>query len=129
MYNTLRTFRSTITFPASGSGWATAKPWEAFAAGTIMFFHPEYDTQGHIMPIRGKHHWTDEGGIIPRDQLQMLSDFLRVPDVETFRERVQNISRSDYLWHTYADLQRRYYEAAFMYWRGGSRRIEEVLGL
>src|SRR5690606_5960135 len=78
MYNQLRQFRSTITFPASGSGWATAKPWEAFAAGTVMFFHPWYDDQGHILPIRGRPHWTDHAGLIAREDLQKLADFLRV---------------------------------------------------
>lgn len=39
----------TLTTPSSGSGWATTKPWEAFAAGTVCFFHPEYDTQNHIL--------------------------------------------------------------------------------
>lgn len=39
----------TLTTPSSGSGWATTKPWEAFAAGTVCFFHPAYDTQNHIL--------------------------------------------------------------------------------
>lgn len=43
--NTLCTF----TTPSSGSHWATAKPWEAFAGGTICFFHPDYDDQDHIL--------------------------------------------------------------------------------
>lgn len=44
----LSSVRSTLTTPSSGSGWATTKPWEAFAAGTVCFRHPEYDTQHHI---------------------------------------------------------------------------------
>jgi hypothetical protein len=43
--NTLCTF----TTPSSGSHWATAKPWEAFAGGTICLFHPDYDKQDHIL--------------------------------------------------------------------------------
>lgn len=39
----------TVTTPGSGAGWATAKPWECFRAGTICFFHPAYDTQNHIL--------------------------------------------------------------------------------
>jgi hypothetical protein len=46
---TLQSVRYTMTTPSSGSGWATTKPWEAFAAGTICFFHPKYDTQNHIL--------------------------------------------------------------------------------
>lgn len=45
---TLQRWQSTMTFPATGSGWATAKPWECFKAGTICFKHPGYDTQNHI---------------------------------------------------------------------------------
>lgn len=47
-YPLLRSVRSTFTTPSSGSGWATTKPWEAFAAGTACFRHPFYDTQDHI---------------------------------------------------------------------------------
>lgn len=43
--NTLCTF----TTPSSGSHWATAKPWEAFAGGTVCFFHPDYDVQDNIL--------------------------------------------------------------------------------
>jgi hypothetical protein len=45
----LHSVRSTFTAPASGTGWATAKPWEAFAAGTVCFFHPGYDVQDNIL--------------------------------------------------------------------------------
>lgn len=48
-YPRLHSVRCTFTTPASGTGWATAKPWEAFAAGTVCFFHPEYDTQNNIL--------------------------------------------------------------------------------
>lgn len=45
---TLRRWRATMTFPATGTGWATAKSWECFNAGCVCFKHPEYDSQGHI---------------------------------------------------------------------------------
>lgn len=48
-YPLLHSVRCTFTTPSSGSGWATAKPWEAFAAGTACFFHPAYDTQDNIL--------------------------------------------------------------------------------
>jgi hypothetical protein len=46
----LASTKSTFTTPASGSKWATAKPWECFAVGTVCFFHPLYDAQGNIIP-------------------------------------------------------------------------------
>ena len=48
-YPTLNDTLCTFTTPSSGSGWATAKPWEAFAGGTICFFHPDYDDQDNIL--------------------------------------------------------------------------------
>jgi hypothetical protein len=127
MYEVLRTFRCTITLPASGSGWATAKPWEAFAAGTVMFFHPWYDTQGHIMPIAGRPHWTDHADLIPREDLQKLSDFLRVSTPAEFFERVEAIEGFDDLWRKITQLQRNYFECAFMYWGGGARPVAEAI--
>jgi hypothetical protein len=47
-YPLLKSIKCTFTTPSSGSGWATTKPWEAFAAGTVCFRHPAYDTQDHI---------------------------------------------------------------------------------
>ncbi len=44
----MKRWRYTCAFPASGSGWATAKPWECFRAGCICFRHPAYDDQDHI---------------------------------------------------------------------------------
>lgn len=130
MYDTLRTFRSTFTMPASGSGWATAKPWEAFAAGTVMFFHPAYDDQGHIMPIEGRPHWTDAPGSYPqREELQQLSNFLRVKSPEDLRKRVEAVAQDNDLWRKATRLQRTYFEEAFKHWRGGARRIEEELNL
>lgn len=48
-YPMLNKTRCTFTTPSSGSGWATAKPWEAFAGGTVCLFHPDYDTQDNIL--------------------------------------------------------------------------------
>lgn len=48
-YPKLHSVRCTFTTPSSGSGWATAKPWEAFAGGTVCFFHPAYDDQDNIL--------------------------------------------------------------------------------
>jgi len=85
-YPRLHSVRCTLTTPSSGSGWATAKPWEAFAAGTVCFFHPEYDTQDNIL----------------KDAPDGLRDWLRV---RTFRElsfRIAHLStpsgRADWEW-------------------------------
>lgn len=48
-FKKIQSARCTLTTPPSGSGWATAKPWESFAAGVVCFFHPDYDTQDNIL--------------------------------------------------------------------------------
>ena len=91
--------RTTFTTPSSGSQWATTKPWEAFANGVVCFFHPWYDTQGHIVPTlkqveaKDKSQWTD---------LDYLGRYLRVPDAEQLKKRVEhlntNAGRKDWEW-------------------------------
>lgn len=85
-YPALHSVRTTFTTPSSGSGWATAKPWEAFAAGTVCFFHPEYDTQDNIL------------GDAPGE----LRNWLRVPNAATLQQRIKHLSsqagRDDWYW-------------------------------
>jgi hypothetical protein len=85
-YPALHSVRCTFTTPSSGSGWATAKPWEAFAAGTVCFFHPKYDTQNNIL----------------KDAQPALNEWLRVKDYRTLKMRVQHLSseagRADWEW-------------------------------
>jgi hypothetical protein len=45
---TVASWVATVALPASAGGWATAKPWEAFAAGTVCLAHPAYDDQDHV---------------------------------------------------------------------------------
>lgn len=92
----LQTTRCTLTTPASGSGWATAKPWESFAAGTICFFHPAYDDQDNIL------------GDAPTE----LRQFLRVATPEIMRERIAQLSRREPLWRHYVQLQREHLQKA-----------------
>jgi hypothetical protein len=84
-YTRLHSVRCTLTTPSSGSGWATAKPWEAFAGGTVCFFHPAYDTQDNIL------------GDAPE-----LRDWLRVRDPAELAFRVDHLNsqsgRSDWEW-------------------------------
>lgn len=88
-------WRSTFTTPASGTGWATAKPWECFAAGTVCFFHPKYDTQGWVIPTLEQ---VKKGGV--DEDTAALARWLRVETPEQLQKRVQHLAKSDtdYAW-------------------------------
>lgn len=98
-YPLIRSVRTTLTTPSSGSGWATTKPWQAFAVGTACFFHPEYDTQGHIVPTaeqvnaKPRSEWTE---------LDYLGRYLRVGSPEELQSRVKHLNseggRKDWEW-------------------------------
>ena len=94
----LHSVRTTLTTPSSGSGWATAKPWEAFAAGTVCFFHPAYDTQNHILG----------------DADAWLQDWLRVPTATELWKRVERLNSPDgyYEWRKIVQLQREHFDRA-----------------
>ena len=109
---TLQQARCTFTTPASGSGWATAKPWESFAAGVVCFFHPDYDDQDHIL------------GDAPRQ----LRDFLRVSTPAELQRRVDMVSRDKETWLWAIDHQRVHFEKA-VYEKHYLYMIEERLGL
>lgn len=72
----LQSVRCTFTMPGSGSGWATVKPWEAFATGTVCFMHPAYDTQNHVL----------DGAP------EKLKEWLRVKSPEVLAGRVSYLS-------------------------------------
>jgi hypothetical protein len=82
----LNATRTTFTTPSSGSGWATTKPWEAFAAGTVCFFHPDYDVQDNILG----------------DADESLRAWLRVKTPADLKERVRHLNtlqgRADWEW-------------------------------
>lgn len=90
--NTLKRWLATVTLPASSTGWATAKPWECFAAGTICFKHSRYDDQNHIY---GQHMPTE------------LRDFLTPWGPKDFEDRVNSL-RDERTWLKYASLQLEY---------------------
>jgi hypothetical protein len=92
----LQSVHSTFTTPASGSGWATAKPWEAFAAGTVCFFHPLYDDQDNILG----------------DAPQTLRDFLRVKTPAELARRVRMVHEDILTWKWAVVLQRQHFEKA-----------------
>lgn len=83
VYDTMSRWRCTLTTPASSSGWATSKPWEAFASDTVCFFHPGYDTQDHIL-----------------GENDDLKSWLRVDSPEQLERRVRHLDTapSDWAW-------------------------------
>lgn len=91
IFNLMQTTKCTFTTPSSGSGWATAKPWESFATGIICFFHPLYDTQDHILYPHGAS---------PSDEMRALHKWLRVKDPADLARKVKAVttSRSTYEW-------------------------------
>lgn len=97
-YPLIRSVRSTFTTPSSGSGWATTKPWQAFAVGTVCFFHPKYDTQSNIL----------------NDAPPEMKEWLRVKDPEDLRKRVEYLNsdagRDAWMWLVRA--QRAHYDKA-----------------
>lgn len=95
-YPKLHSVKCTLTTPSSGSGFATTKPWEAFAAGTVCFFHPSYDDQNHILA----------------DAPDDLRDWLRVTSPEDFRERLTTVSSNETLWRWLIRAQRRHFDDA-----------------
>lgn len=92
----LQSVRSTFTTPASGSGWATAKPWEAFAAGVVCFFHPAYDDQNNILA----------------DAPQELQDFLRVKTPKELASRVSVVNQDADTFGWVIQLQREHFDRA-----------------
>ena len=123
LYETLKTFRTTFTTPASGSEWATSKAWECFANGSICFFHPKYDGQGNILP----RTIAAQSRVSP--EIEELAKFLLVHSPQQLVERVNAVCKDDGLWQKYAMLQRNYFRESWVKWRGGALEVEKRLGL
>lgn len=123
-YDRLRSVRCTLTTPSSGSGWATTKPWQAFAVGTVCFFHPEYDTQGHIVPTLAQV----ESGQVDDPELAHLARWLRVRDPNELEKRVKHLNEDRTAWLWLVNRQRRRYDVACRELLH-VRLIEERLGL
>ena len=111
-YPKLHSVLATLTTPSSGSGWATAKPWEAFAAGTVCFFHPEYDTQDNILG----------------DAPAWLRQWLRVKTPRELALRIGALHADPQTWLTIVRAQRQHFDAALQEKRY-LRVIEERIGL
>ena len=96
IWDKLRSVRATLTTPASGSGWATAKPWEAFAVGTVCFFHPDYDDEGFILA----------------DAPSELRQWLRVESATDLAARVAAVNSDENLWRWLVTMQRDHFDHA-----------------
>lgn len=123
-YDKLRSVRCTFTTPSSGSGWATTKPWQAFAVGTVCFFHPDYDTQGHIIPTLDQ---VDRGEVADGD-LPHLARWLRVRDPNELEKRVKYLNEDESAWLWLVAAQRALYDQRCAELRH-VRMIEERLGI
>lgn len=123
-YPTLRSVKSTFTTPSSGSGWATTKPWEAFGAGTVCFFHPNYDDQGHIIPTLEQV----KRGEVESETMKQLALWLRVETPEQLTKRIDAVHTSEEAYRWLASTQRKYYDWA-CHTRTHLRLMEARLGL
>ena len=112
MQTTLQRWKCTLTTPASGSGWATAKPWEAFRNRTVCFFHPHYDTQNHVL----------DGA--PDD----LRRWLRVDSPEMLRDRVRFMGEAEGAWRWITAMQYEHYVKRYADTQGGVAEINRRLG-
>ena len=117
--------KSTFTMPTSGSGWPTPKPHEMFRLGTICFFHPAYDVQGHVVPTHEQLRagaWADDPSAVA------LAGWLRPSTPEELRTRVEAVasSRETYEWlrDEQLRLEQRYIDEDLAF-----RSIEARLGL
>lgn len=110
LWKKLQTFSCTLTTPASGSGWATAKPWECFAAGVVCFFHPRYDDQGHIIPTLKQLKQTPDKW---SDEFKQFTRWLRLEKPEDLVTRVRHINDNPDAWRWIVQKQRMLYEWAY----------------
>lgn len=112
-YDKIRSVRCTFTTPSSGSGWATTKPWQAFAVGTVCFFHPDYDTQGHIIPtlqqVNSDAYWAKVGD---DPDLRNLARWLRVTSPNDLEKRVKHLNENRDAWLWLVTQQRKLYDHA-----------------
>lgn len=104
IWDKVRTVRSTFTTPSSGSGWATTKPWESFGVGTVCFFHPKYDDQGHVIPT------LKQAKDLPDGELKELTKWLRVENPEQLRKRVEAVNSDQAAWLWLVQAQRRHFD-------------------
>lgn len=114
----MHTARSTLAVPIRlDMSWATPKAWEMFAAGTVCFFHPKYDDQGHILPTLEQCRDLAEDS-----ELRRLAQWLRVRTPEELRERVDRMNRDRDGWLAVVQRQRLLFEK----FSGEQRCVREI---
>lgn len=109
-YPMLNQTRCTFTTPSSGSHWATAKPWEAFAGGTVCFFHPDYDKQDNIL----------------KDADPILKSWLRVDTPRQLKGRIAAVNENPATFQWLITKQREHFDRA-MTEKRYLRTIEEMI--
>lgn len=106
VHTTLQRWRCTVTFPATASGWSTAKPWECFRAGTVCFRHPDYDSQNHIY------------GRMDKD----LSKFLTLTTPSSLKNRLEEM-KFDSHWRQIVEAQHAFFLKSVDEMNGGARDV------
>lgn len=110
---------TTLTLPASGSGWATSKPWEMFYAGVVCFFHPAYDDQGHVVALSSQ--------MSDNETEAFLSKWLRPESPAELRERIDLVAKDARFRRSLVIAQRQHLHERFTYWHGGIARVLDRL--
>lgn len=109
--NLLQTVRCSFAVPIKlSASWATPKAWEMFAAGTVCFMHPKYDSQGHIVPTLAQcdEIESDSG---PTTETH-LARWLRVETVAQLRKRIDHLNTHEADWTWIVMAQRAMFNVA-----------------
>jgi hypothetical protein len=114
---TLARWQTTMTFPATGGGWATAKPWECFNAGTLCFKHPRYDDQHHI------YSHIKMTTALGAEDAKTLHEFLCPVSPQGVERRLAELQSHPDLYTRLADLQRAYLQWALEEYEDGGREV------
>ncbi len=93
--------KSTFVTPTSGAGWPTLKMHEAFALGTICFFHPKADDRGTLIPT------ADQFSSVEDDELKRLAEWLRPETPLALAERIASVDQDRTLYEWLRDAQLR----------------------
>lgn len=107
----LQTVRSSLCVPIKmANSWATPKVWELFAAGTVAFMHPRYDSQGHVLPTLAQCDILERDG--QESTLTHLARWLRVETPTQLRKRIDHLNTHQADWEWIVTAQRALYNVA-----------------
>jgi hypothetical protein len=99
---------ATITTPPSGdTKFVSPKPWEAFAAKTVCFFHPSYDTDNHVF-----------NGLSKQER-----NFLRVTSPRDFAEKLDTLIFDEPYWFWLTEALHLHYITKYKQSNGGIAEI------